>query len=374
MLIGVDASRAVSGQRTGTEAYAYHLIQALIPLARQQGYRLRLYLNGAPEPAAFPNAAGVEQRVMPFQRLWTHVRLARELRQNPPDVFFTPAHVIPFSCRIPSVATVHDLGYHYFPAAHPPAQRAYLQVTTWHNVHRSRRVLADSQATKGDLVHLYHADPTKVNVVYPGIDTALKPVRDSELLASAQQKYGIHGPYLLYLGTLQPRKNLVRLLAAFAAAALSCQLVLAGKTGWLAQPIHEAVEALPAQIRERVLLPGYVSDEDKAALLSGATALVFPSLYEGFGFPLLEAQACGTPVLAANSSSLPEIAGGSALLCDPLDTKALTEGLRRLASDQPLRAQLVEKGFQNVRRFDWQEAARAVLQTLEAAAGLSTGN
>lgn len=367
MILGIDASRSVAAQRTGTEAYAYYLIQALTPLAAQHGHRLRLYFNRPPPADLFPSADHVELVPIPFSRLWTHVRLAWELHWRPPDVFFTPAHVIPLTYHGRSVATIHDLGYHYFPKAHPRRQFAYLRWSTRHNARRSRRIIADSQATRADLSRFYATDPAKVDVIYPGIDPALQPIKDSRRLTAAQQKYRITPPYFLAIGTLQPRKNLVRLIHAYAASDLTHQLVLAGKTGWLAQPILDTISNLPSTISSRIHLPGFIADSDKAALISGATALLYPSLYEGFGFPLLEAQACGTAVLCANSSSLPEIAGEAALMVDPLDITALTDALRCLVHDEMLRLKLEQKGLMNARRFTWEKAARQVLATLEAA-------
>ncbi|MFW6067981.1 MAG: glycosyltransferase family 4 protein [Chloroflexota bacterium] len=362
-LIGIDASRAARAQHTGTEGYAYHLIRELIPLAQRHGHKLRLYFNQPPPPDIFPAAPGVEILSIPFKRLWTHVRLARELHARPPCVFFTPAHVIPFTYRGPAVATVHDLGFHYFPKAHTRSQTAYLKWSTGHNVRRSCRILADSEATKSDLRTFYGVKSGKISVVYPGVDSELAPVLDAARLADVQQKYGIKGPYLLYLGTLQPRKNLQRLIEAYIQSGVSQQLVLAGKPGWLSEPILRTV----AQHKEgdNIRLTGFVDQEDKAALLSGATSLLYPSLYEGFGFPILEAQACGTPVLCAKNSSQPEVAGNAALLAPSRDTGALAAGIRRLAQDEGLRKQLVEKGLKNVQRFSWQRAAEQVMSILE---------
>ena len=372
MIIGIDASRAVTTQRTGTEAYAYLLIRTLIPQAVARGHSLRLYYNQPPPPGCFPTIPQVTQVVMPFRRLWSHLRLAAHLQRQPPDVFFTPAHVIPFTYRGPSVATIHDLGYRFFPEAHPMAQRLYLHWSTAHNARRSRRIIADSEATKRDLIAHYGVDEAKVDVVYPGVDLELKRPSANQITA-VLRRHDITAPYLLYLGTLQPRKNLVRLVEAYAASGLAtdpapCQLVLAGKVGWLAQPIQQTIEQLDTAVARQIRLPGYIAEADKAALLAGATALVFPSLYEGFGFPVLEAQACATAVLAANSSSLPEVAGAGALLVDPLDTDALSRGLIRLVTEEALRQQLIAAGRQNVQRFSWEDTAVAVLNSLERAA------
>ncbi len=273
MIIGLDASRAAIGQRTGTEAYAFFLIRALIPLAAERGHRLRLYFNQPPPAGAFPDAAHVEPIVIPRRRLWTHLRLGAELRRRPPDVFFTPAHVIPLGYQGPSVATIHDLGYEYFPEAHPRRQLAYLRWSTRHNARLARRVIADSRATRDDLVKFYGVDAAKIDVVYPGADPYMRRAEDDAEIAPALTKYGIQPPYLLYLGTLQPRKNLVRLVEAFAVSGLHAEgycLVLAGKAGWLAQPLLEAIRGLSSAVSRQIILPGYIGETEKNLLFSPA--------------------------------------------------------------------------------------------------------
>jgi glycosyltransferase involved in cell wall biosynthesis len=361
MLIGIDASRAVTGQRTGTEAYAYFLIRALIPLTAELGHTLRLYFNQPPAADLFPDASHVEQVVIPLTRLWTHIRLAAELQRRPPDIFFTPAHVIPLKYDGQATATIHDLGYHHFPEAHPKRQLAYLKWSTRHNGRRAHHVFADSQTTKDDLIRFDGLPPDKIEVVYPGVDPELARVEDEERLTAVQQKYHLTPPYLLYIGTIQPRKNLVRLIQAYAQSGVSYQLVLAGKKGWLSRSILEEI----TNYQLPITVTGYVADEDKAAVISGATAVLYPSLYEGFGFPILEAQACGVPVLAANTSSCPEVAGGAALLVDPLDLGAIAAGIQRLVADEELRRILVGQGYENVQKFNWTETAVQILNALE---------
>ncbi len=369
MLIGIDASRAAVRPRTGTEAYAYHLISALINLTAGTSHELVLYFNSEPPSDLFPGYAHVRQSVLPLPYLWTHLRLGAHLRRHRPDVFLTPAHVIPLSYYGPSVATIHDLGYDYFPAAHTRRQLAYLRWSTRHNGRRSRRVAADSAATKQDLMQRYGIEGEKIEVIYPGFDAGLLSPTDPVSQANVQQKYRLELPYLLYVGTLQPRKNLARLVQAYAASRVRHQLVLAGRPGWLAQTILEEIARQPEEIRARIILPGYVEEEDKAALISGATALLYPSLYEGFGFPVLEAQACGVPIVCADNSSLPEVAGEAALFVGAEDVAGISEAIRQIIVDQPLRARLIEAGRQNVGRFSWQKAGREMLSLLEAAAG-----
>lgn len=381
MLIGIDASRALRKERTGTENYSWQLIRHLLALG--SGHRFRLYCPQPPPAGLFDppdrphvDAAGVspvETRVIPWPRLWTHLRLSLEVTRRRPDVLFVPSHVLPLFHPRHSVVTVHDLGYRLFPEAHKPLDRAYLDLSTRFNAHSAAAVLADSQATKDDLVRFTGVAPARVTVVHLGRDEMLAPEQDPGRLTEVQQRLGIASPgqpaprYMLYVGTLQPRKNLVRLVDAFAVARQQHPdliLVLAGRRGWLADPIFARVEALG--LHDAVRFPGYVADADLPALLSGALCFAFPSLHEGFGFPVLEAQACGAPVLAANTSSLPEVAGDGALLVDPLDTDAIAAGLLRLAGDPALRDRLRAAGFANLHRFSWQRCARETLAVLEA--------
>jgi glycosyltransferase involved in cell wall biosynthesis len=367
VLIGVDASRAARARRTGTETYSLHLIRALIRLG--SGHRFRLYTNGPPPEGLLPRSENAQVRSLPFPRLWTHFRLSVEIAMHAPDVLFVPAHVLPLVHSRRSVATVHDLGFLHYPETHPGSDRRYLAWSTAWNVRRSTAVVVDSLATRADLVRVYGVAESKVRVVYLGRDESLVPVRGPLALAEVRVRHGIGQRYLLYVGTLQPRKNLGRVVEGFARLASApgmgdVQLVLAGKRGWL-------YEDLLAQIgREglegRVLFPGYVDEAELAALYSSALGFVFPSLYEGFGIPVLEAQACGVPVMTSNNSSLPEVAGDAALLVDPNDVDAIADAMLRLATDEALRAELVERGYQNVKRFSWEKCARETLEVLES--------
>jgi glycosyltransferase involved in cell wall biosynthesis len=370
MLIGVDASRAVPDRRTGTENYSLYLIRELLSL--EGAHRFRLYSNQAPPGNLLP--AGADWRVMPFPRLWTHLRLSWEMLANPPDLLFVPSHVLPLLHPRRSVVTVHDLGYLYHPEAHTLSQNLYLRWSTRFNARTATHVLADSQATRRDLVRYYHIPEMKIAVVYPGRDEALAPVADPALLSAVRTRYGLSGPYLLNVGTLHPRKNLVRLVHAFgsllrdstagARSSISgLQLVLAGKKGWLYDEILDQVRQLG--LSNRVVLTGYVPDADLPALLSGALAFVFPSLYEGFGLPLLEAMACGTPVICSNAASLPEVAGDAALMVDPTDPEALTGALARLVTDDGLRRELVARGFRQMQQFSWRRCAQETMRVLQ---------
>jgi glycosyltransferase involved in cell wall biosynthesis len=289
-----------------------------------------------------------------------------EVMRHAPDVLFVPAHVLPLLRPRRSVVTIHDLGYLHFPEAHPTLQRWYLDLSTRWNARVAAHVIADSQATKDDLIKHYHTPAEKITVAYPGLDPQLKRIDD---VAATLTRYGFDGEYILTIGTLQPRKNLSRLIEAYGRSKLpsrDVRLAIAGKKGWLYDDLSKRAKQIG--LVDRVLFLGYVSDEDKAALLSGACAFVFPSLYEGFGFPVIEAMACGAPVVCSNTSSLPEVAGDAALLLDPLDVDALTIALDRIVSDDELRKSLIERGYAQARRFTWQACARTVLDVLETAA------
>ena len=368
-IIGIDASRAVSDAPTGTEAYSAHLIRALAPRLAST-HTLRLYYRETPPfaldtrgsgPQTLGLEAAVETRVIPFPRLWTHLRLSWEMVRHPPDLLFVPAHVLPVVRPRHTLVTVHDLGYRRFPEAHPASQRRYLEMSTRWNVRVATHILADSKATRDAIIEAYHVPSQKLTVVYPGYEPDLKPVKDRDEIERVLQRYNVPGDYVLFVGRIQPRKNLTRLIEAFGRVLTdhpSLTLVLAGPAGWLGGPIQARTTALG--IADKVIFPGYVAPEDKAALISGARLFAYPSLHEGFGFPVLEAQACGTPLLTSTTSSLPEVAGKGGLLVDPLNAEAIADGLRRLLDDPALGARLVTQGFENLARFSWDMAARQV--------------
>ncbi len=366
MLIGIDASRTVLARRTGTERYALEIVRALIAADPEQEYVL--YFNQPPAPGLVPHSDRVRWRVMPSRRLWTLGRLSVEMAARPPDVLFVPAHALPPIVPRASVATVHDLGYLHFPDEHPPATRWLRQVSNRWSAHRATRVVAISGATRDDLIRYERVRPSKITVVHHGRAPWFKPVTDRIELAEVRSRYALDEPYLLFIGTLQPRKNLERLLDAFDSAEAdrpNLTLALVGAGGWQPDRLSRALDRIRA--RDRVRLLGFVPDDDLPALLSGSLGLAFPSLYEGFGLPALEAMACGAPVLTSSTSSMPEVVGEAGLLVDPLDTDAIADGLRRLADDSELRSELGRRGMARAADFTWERSARETLAVLRAA-------
>ncbi|MEI6046346.1 MAG: glycosyltransferase family 1 protein [Chloroflexota bacterium] len=378
MHFGIDASRLAVGKRTGTENYAFHVTKGLLQQAKSR-HRFTLYFNQLPAPnllydLGLPPSA--TPRMMPFPRLWTHLRLSQEMVRAAPDLLFVPAHVLPLIHPARSVVTLHDLGYLYFPQAHTPAARRYLDFSTRFSASQAQKIIAVSQATKADLVRHYNIPPEKIRVVYHGYDQKrFRPLANLERLAAVQERYHLKpSPYLLYVGTLQPRKNLSRLIEAFASLigdpALDyphreqLQLILGGQPGWWSNPLVEMVKNL--KLENRIIFTGYLADEDLPVLLSHATAFVLPSLYEGFGMGVIEAMACGTPVICSNAGSLPEVAGNAALLHHPLDRLALEWNLRRLLTNAGLREDLAQKGLLQASRFSWEQSAAETLEVLES--------
>jgi glycosyltransferase involved in cell wall biosynthesis len=366
MHIAIDASRTTIAARTGTENYALQLIRALIDL--RPAHRITLFFRDRPLPNLFKVYPNVQHRVISTPRLWTHIGFARELWRLRPDVTFVPAHTLPAFFPGRGVVTVHDLGYRFFPEAHPRPQRAYLDRTTRYSARRADRVIVDSVATKHDLMEEYSTSDAKIDVVYPGVE-ALERTTPTRITA-VQRKFRLPERYLLFLGTLQPRKNIARLAEAFAqvisgGADDTLHLVVAGKRGWL---VDDVFAQLPEAAKPRIHFTGYVEDSDVEALYSGALAFTFPSLYEGFGFPVLEAMRCGTPVVCSNTSSLPELTGDAAILVDPLKAESIADGMARLIRDASLRETLVKRGHEQVKKFTWGRAAAQTLHTLERAA------
>jgi glycosyltransferase involved in cell wall biosynthesis len=365
LTIGIDASRTLPALRTGTEQYSVALIRALMALPTP--HRWRLYAPGPPPADLLPLPPRWEWRALPFPRLWTHLRLSWEMARHRPDVLFIPSHVVPAIHPRTTVVTVHDLGYLHFPDAHPALSRRYLDVSTRWSVRAARRVIAVSAATRDDLVAMLHVPAAKIAIVHHGV-RPIKCVSESEM-RSTLERFAVAQPYVLFVGTVQPRKNLQRLIRSFVqvvAAGLSHRLVIVGRMGWLTEPIHAEVAALG--LMDRVHFAGYVADGDLPALYREADAFAFPSLYEGFGMPVLEALAYGVPVVTSNTTSLPEIVGDVGVLVDPLDEAAIGAALVRVLADTSLRARLAIAGPERAAHFSWERCARETLAVLEGAA------
>lgn len=361
MVIGLDGSRAFVSGRTGTENYSYQLLKALAKVDKKNQYIVYLRsINSLNQ--LWPD--NFQFKIIKWPRLWTQAGLAMQTFQDKLDVLFVPAHTLPV-IRKPSlktVVTVHDLGSEYLPSMHQIKQRLYLGFMQRIQLKSADKIIAVSEATKKDLIKRLGIGEAKITVIYEGYDNKLfKPVK-SDILVNSLSNYNLQPKtYYLFVGTVQPRKNLERLIIAFSRQLSAFRLVIVGQKGWMSEQIY----ALPKKlgIGERVKFLGYVPENDLPALYSGALALTFPSLFEGFGLPILEAQACGCPVLTSNVSSMPEVAGKEAVYVDPYSVDDIVEGMRRLQATG-YRKQLIQKGFENIKRFSWEKCARETLEVL----------
>jgi glycosyltransferase involved in cell wall biosynthesis len=373
--IGIDLTSAVA-QGAGIGRYTRELLRALSQLDSRNQYRLFYAARRPRHPLPHPLPANFRVTALPFHdiwlaRLWHRARLPIPVQTitGPLDLFHSPDFTLPpVSGRARTLLTVHDLSFVRDPASAAPTLLSYLNAVVPRSVRRADHILADSQATKDDLIELYRTPEDKVTVLYPGVEAAFRPVTDPARLATVRAKYNLgEAPFILSVSTLQPRKNFVRLIQAFAQLPLThYQLVIAGGKGWLFDSIFAEVERL--KVKDRVLFPGFVADEDLPALYSAARGLAYPSLYEGFGLPLLEAMACGTPVVASTAACLPEVAGDAALLVPPTDVPTLVGTLHRALTDDALRAGLIAKGFARAATFTWEKAARQLLSVYKQVA------
>ncbi len=341
----------------GVHQYIYHLLRHLRQADDGLCYTVLLGEGVFPPDVALTSL----QSRWPTSRaavrvLWEQLVQPWVLRRIGADLVHGPVFVGPLLAPCPVVVTVHDLSFIRFPALFRPANRLYLTVLTHLSARRARRLIAVSAHAAVEATRLLGVPPERVDVVYHGVHPAFRPLPADEV-AAFRQRRALPERFVLFVGTLEPRKNLVRLVEAFARIRDGrIGLVLAGGKGWLYDDLFARVEALG--LGKKVVFPGYVMNDELPFWYNAAIILAYPSLYEGFGLPVLEAQACGTPVLTSNVSSLPEAAGDAALMVDPHDVEALAAGLGRLLTDEPLRHELQERGLTHAREFTWPRTAR----------------
>ena len=371
MKIGIDTTSAVM-QGGGIGRYTRELVQAT--LARDSENEYVLFSAPPPPnkslPQIFPANERITYKVAPVSeqwlyRLWYRARLPISVQRftGQLDLFHSPDFVLPpVSGNIPTLLTVHDLSFVHFPEVYPEVLVNYLnKVVPW-SVARATHILADSEATKQDLLAIWQVPDEKVSVLYSGVSEAFVRVEDMGRITAVRQKYHLGDkPYLLSIGTVQPRKNYQMLIQAFAPLTdkFPHNLYIAGGKGWLYDEMMAEVEK--QGIADRVRFIGFVDDEDLPTLYSAADLYLFPSIYEGFGLPMLEAMACGVPVIASDVSSLPEVGGETAVMIPPYDLLQWTQKIDALLSNLERRQQMAAAGYQQVQKFSWQKAATKLL-------------
>ncbi|MEK7543844.1 MAG: glycosyltransferase family 1 protein [Patescibacteria group bacterium] len=382
MIVAIDGYEANVRERVGIGRYAYEILKHLYLLSSHPAsgiphHNFRIYLPSAPLPDMPVETDWWRYHVLSPKKFWTLFRLPLALMVDQPqaDVVFTPTHYIPRFIGIPRVMSIMDVSYLHYPELFRSDDLYQLTHWTAYSAAHARRILTISEFTKNAIIKAYGVTPENVMVTYPGL-TMTEVSNSKKQKANVQEKYHISKNYILSVGTLQPRKNYVRLIEAFSGFLSTnkqrfgdIDLVIVGKKGWL----YEEILAAPAQlgIADRVKFLDFVPDEDLTRLYEQALCFALPSLYEGFGLPVLEAMAKNVPVVVSNVSSLPEIAGKAAVYVDPENTESITRGLLAAVRERNLMQGRwrLKKGLEQVKKFTWEHAARKTLEVLEEVAG-----
>jgi glycosyltransferase involved in cell wall biosynthesis len=374
MHIGIDA-HAIGARQGGNETYITNLIKSLAEIDGDNLYTIYLADAGAAAQwrekftTRFKNFS-VRLLPPPTPLVRVPVYLTYELFRRPVDVLHVQYTAPPF-CRVPVVVTIHDLAFERMPETFTRRGSFQLKLTVRRTAKKAARIATVSEYSRQDLLDIYKLSPEKVFVTYNGVESSFTPQPAVPNEGEAVRKrFGVSRDFLLAVGSLQPRKNLVRLIRAYARLRseredFRPQLVIVGRKLWLASEIFDEVKR--QRWADDVILTGYVADEDLPALYRAARAFVYPSLFEGFGLPPLEAMASGTPVVTSDVSSLPEITGDAALLIDPNDERALANALIEIMYNDRLRAELREKGIAQAKKFTWREAAEITLRLYKEA-------
>lgn len=376
MLIGIDGSEAFVKNKTGVENYAYQVIRNLAKIDRHNRYIIYLdpRVNSLSEVGNWPDNFTFQSLKCPL--FWTQAGLAVRTFLDPLDLLFSPSHTTPLLHRrgLKTVITVHDLGAQFLPLKHQLKQILYLRWISMVQLRLATKLIAVSEATKKDLISQVGIKDEKIKVIYEG----LVPLREgkSDVKVDSLKRFGIKNKnYFLFVGTIQPRKNLDRLIRAFdlflrtdpvssQPRLLPPALVLAGPKGWDADEIYLLPKKLG--IEDKVKFLGRVDDADLPSLYSHALALVYPSLFEGFGLPILEAFRFDCPVITSNVSSMPETAGRAAVLVDPYSERQIREALLKISKDNTLRQNLIKSGRRQLKKFSWEKAAVETLRLLKS--------
>jgi glycosyltransferase involved in cell wall biosynthesis len=375
MIIGIDISRANHTQKTGVEWYAYFLVEELKKLSLPQNVRFRLYTDTPllGELAKLPEHWEVKVLRWPPKRFWTQIRMSIEMLLHPPDVLFIPAHVFPLIHPKKTVMTIHDIAAIRYPESYNKFERWYSVWSAKRAMKSLWKMITPSQFTKQELQQAFGTDrDADIAVIPHGYDTTFRVLSEEEKKSTMQnvlQQYGISQPFFMSIGRLEAKKNTVRIIDAFnilkkvdEASLKNAQLVLIGKPGYGYEHVQAAIEQSP--FREDIILPGWVEQEHISYLINAASVFVFPSLYEGFGLPVLEAMACGTPVVASHGNSLQEVGGRSGVYVHPENSADIANAVRKMVLDEAFRHEHIADGVEQVQKFSWDNCAKNTLDIL----------
>ncbi len=376
MIIGIDGNEANVEKRVGISEYAFQLLSQFSSLKfKNPNAKFIVYLKDEPRDELPPESTNWKYRVVKPGKLWTQWRLPLDLfLHNPrPDVFFSPTHYAPRFSPVPSVVSVMDLSYLYFPEMFNKSDLLQLRNWTAYSVKKANKVFTISNSSKNDIMKEYKISSDRVVVTHLGIKESVTLTPHIYSMNELKGKYGLSGNFILFVGTLQPRKNIKRLIEAFEKVVKSkaeshkdLQLIIVGRRGWLFEEILETPKELG--IEERVKFLENVEDDELPLFYKNALCFVLPSLYEGFGLPVLEAMKQGCPVITSNISSLPEAGGDAALYVDPEDINDIAKKITELVSSEKLRKELIEKGKVQVKKFSWEKTAKETLEVLQQVA------
>lgn len=372
MIIGIDASRANHEQKTGVEWYAYFLIEEmkknvfLQSQIQQHGVQVVLYsdqpLHG--DLAKLPNGWTSKVLRWPPKRLWTQLRLSSEMLLHRPDVLFIPAHVPPIIHPKKTVLTIHDIAALRFPQGYQWFERWYSLWVVRHAIKRGLSLIVPSRFTKQEVQNYVHNTSAQITVIPHGVDDRYAIRQEKQLAA-----FGVHQPYLLFVGRLEEKKNTWRLIKAFdllrAQESTPYQLVLIGKPGYGYEQVAQAIAESP--YTHDIIVPGWVASDHLPALMQQASLFVFPSMYEGFGIPLLEAFAAQVAVAAASGSCLEEVGGDAARYADPQSIEDIAATIQQVLHNPALQQQLIQKGKKRVAEFSWKKTAEETIHMLISA-------
>jgi len=364
MRIAID-TRTLSTPKTGDRTVTLGLVRALAPLAEAGGHRLLLIGQEPPPEGLLPASPAYEVHVAPRPRgyRWMLAAFPKVCREARADVALIH-YMAPLSLPCPFATIIHDTVWRSLPATFPWRDRLLLNTFIPGTIRRAAAVIAVSEFARGEIARHYPHAAGKLHVVPNAIDTAYRPVTDEAERQRVRAQYGLPEGYILSVGVLQPRKNVQGLLEAHGQMRPDLRsrhpLVIAGKRGWMVEALLAAAQGM----EQSVQFIGYVADADLPALYSMASCFVYPSLYEGFGLPPLEAMACGTPVITSNVASLPEVCGEAALLVEPSRAGEITAAMERVLTDETLRGRMIERGRRQAARFDWTDSARRLLEVL----------
>jgi len=372
--IAIDAHSVGTGLG-GNESYATNLIEALAEIDQANCYTLYVTKRAAVERFGnrWPNFS-VRTTLPHTPLIRIPLTLSAELRRNPVDVLHVQFTAPPFS-PCPVVVSIHDLSFEHLPQTFKWRSRKQLRITVRRTARQASQVIALSEHGRNDIVDTYQVSPERISVIPLSAGDQFRPIRNEDELQRVRQTYAIKGEYMLSVGAIQPRKNLSRLVAAYARLRHARpevklpKLVLAGKCAWLYDETLRTIEEL--QLSDSIILTGYVPQSDLPALYSGAICFIYPSYFEGFGLPPLEAMKCGVPVIVGDRTSLPEVVGDAAVLVDPFDVDALAAAIEKVISDSDLRTELGLKGLGRAKLFNWRETARQTLAVYRKAAGVA---